>query len=411
MVRPDTTRSSALNVLETLVSLSEEAKGKAHAVLITHVLPTSRAYIEAVSRIFPVQLVIAIPYSADPATLDALKKQGIKTYLPTSVDDAFISAPKLVEELLKNSTEPLIVQEVGGYLAGATRTLARYPHLLGIVEDTNNGHWRYAEAGTHPLPVLSMAQSPIKDIEDTVIGDSVIYSTERIFREEFHAVLQGMRTGVIGYGKIGTSTTIALKGREASVQVYDIDPAKMIRARYEGQRISPLHSLLQTSDLIVGCTGKTSVRGGDIPFIKEGAILVSASAKNEEFDLTAFEHHCRSEELSPVVRRYTRKDGSCFYLLNKGTPVNFRDRSILGPILDMIYSELFLCMRTLLQEKLLPGLQHSPPKVHTEVAKTWLKIYEESFAAAQDKVWDYPESLCHAVTHTFRLQTSATLSA
>lgn len=400
------TKSSALKVLETLVKRCKKPDDLHQSVLITHVMPTAEPYIRLVNKIYPVSLVIAIPYSADRATLESLEASGIKTYLPSSVEEAFLQAGPRVEEILKMNSTPLVVQEVGGYLAGYTEKLSNYPHFKGIVEDTNNGHWRYENAGKHITPVVSMALSPIKDIEDTVIGDSVVYSTERIFREEFHAVIQGTRAGVIGYGKIGTSTSIALKGRESTVAVYDIDPCKCIRARFEGLRISPLAQLLSKSELIIGCTGKTSVREEDIQHIRNNAILVSGSAKNEEFDLTAFDRCCSREEVSPVVWRYTQPDGRCFYVLNQGTPVNFRDRSILGYILDMIYSELFLCMGLLANDRVAHGLQHSPAIIHTEVAKTWLEIYESSFSTDDsDKVWTFPDSLGRALTHTFHLQT------
>lgn len=400
------TKSSDLKVLETLVKRCKKPKKRCQSVLITHVMPTAEPYIRLVNEIYPVALVIAIPYSADKETLQSLEASGIRTFLPSNVEEAFLQAGPHVENILKNSSTPLLVQEVGGYLAGYTKKLSNYPHFKGIVEDTNNGHWRYENAGKHTTPVVSMALSPIKDIEDTVIGDSVVYSTERIFREEFHAVIQGVRAGVIGYGKIGTSTSIALKGRESTVVIYDIDPCKCIRARFEGMRISPLTQLLSESELIIGCTGKTSVREEDIQHIRNNAILVSGSAKNEEFDLVAFDKHCSREEVSPVVWRYTQPDGHCFYVLNQGTPVNFRDRSILGYILDMIYSELFLCMGLIANDHVPHGLQHSPAIIHTDVAKTWLEIYESNFSTDDDdKVWKFPESLRRALTHTFHLQT------
>jgi len=400
-------KSSDLVVLKTLVKRCVKPNNTCQSVLITHVMPTAMPYIKLVNEIYPVALVIAIPYSADKETLQSLEASGISTFLPTSVEEAFLQAGPLVEDILKKNSTPLVVQEVGGYLAGYTEQLSNYPHFKGIVEDTNNGQWRYENAGQHKVPVVSMALSPIKDIEDTVIGDSVVYSTERIFREEFHAVIQGVRAGVIGYGKIGTSTSIALKGRESSVAIYDIDPCKCIQARFEGLRISPLAQLLSESELIIGCTGKTSIREENIQHIRDHSILVSGSAKNEEFDLVAFEKYCVREEISPIVWRYTQPDGRCFYLLNRGTPVNFRDRSILGYILDMIYSELFLCMGFIANDRASIGLQQSSSIIHNEVAKTWLKIYESGFSNdGTDNIWSFPESLSRALTQTFHLQTS-----
>ena len=407
----DITRSQELNVLKKLIDRNSKLKIKANSVLITHVMPTAEAYIKLINTIFPISLVIAIPYSVNIETVSSLMSSGIAVFVPSSVSDAFIKAGPKIEEILIANPSPLVVQEVGGYLAGYTEKLSIYGNFIGIVEDTNNGHWRYQQSGKHKVPVISMAQSPIKDIEDTVIGDSVVYSTERVFREEFHSVIQGLQTAVIGYGKIGTSTATALKGREATVTVYDIDPAKCIRARFEGYRIAPISQILSESHLIIGCSGRTSVREEEISSIRHNAILVSASAKNEEFDLTAFENCCSCEKLSKIIWRYTQSDGRLFYVLNEGTPINFRDRSILGNILDLIYSELFLCMVLLVNEDNLAGLCHSPSNIHTEVTQAWLEIYESAFCnCPNDKIWNFPESLNRSLTYSFHLQTRKPVS-
>ena len=396
------TQGYQTKVLDSLIG--ESTPSTCRCVLITHVLPTAKKFIESIHKIFPVSLVIAIPYSSDPATIEEVRKTGISVFLPDSTENAFLQAGPLVEELLKKDESPLFVQEVGGYLAGYTSILANNKNFFGIVEDTNNGHWRYVHAGPHDLPVVSMALSPIKDIEDTVIGDAVVYSLERVYREEFHSILQGTRAGVIGYGKIGCSAAIALKGRETSVSIYDVDPTKCIRAHFEGYRVLPLHKLLEQSELIVGCTGKTSIRKEDVHKIRHNSILVSASSKHEEFDLEALGEECVHEDLSPIVRRYVQRDGREFYLLNKGSPINFRDRSILGFILDMIYSELFLCMKLISQKSLSNGLHLSPSTIHAEVGKRWIGAYAHEFLSSpEDKIWGFPDTA--GLTSTFHLQT------
>lgn len=401
----DYTKGNQMKVLEYFVENSSASSCR--SIIITHVLPTAENFIEAVHKIFPIALVIAIPYSSDLTSIEKLKKKGVPVYLPSSTEEAFLKAGPLVEEALQKGKSPLLVQEVGGYLAGHTSILARYENFLGIVEDTNNGHWRYVNAGSHDVPIVSMALSPIKDIEDTVIGDAVIYSLERLYREEFHSILQGTRAGVIGYGKIGTSAAIALKGREMNVSVYDIDPTKCIRAQFEGYRATPLHKLLENSELIVGCSGKTSVRKEDIHKIRHNSVLVSASSKHEEFDLDAFNEACSFEDLSSIVRKYIQKDKRVFYLLNQGSPINFRDKSILGFILDMIYSELFLCMKLISQKSLPCGLHLSPATIHAEVGKAWIGAYSHEFKdEPEDKIWEFPKSMSRGLTATFQLQMS-----
>ena len=232
--------------------------------------------------------------------------------MPISISDTLVESEKQVAEALKESQELLLVQEVGGYLAHASARLASFQHFLGVVEDTNNGHWLYESTGPHPIPVLSMAQSPLKAVEDSIIGDAVLFSIERVLREEFAAICQGLRCAVIGFGKIGRSSAVALKGREAVLSIYDINPAKDMSAKVEGLFPRPLHDL---SDLVVGCTGQTSIRLVDMPFIKDGATLASASSKAIEFALADFEKECEVEKFSDLVWRFKQptERGSMFF--------------------------------------------------------------------------------------------------
>lgn len=369
-------------------------ENRPRSILITHVLDTAIAYVEAINTVFPIVRIIAIPYSASPSAVQMLKEKGFTVVVPTSIPDTFVEAERQVTEALKESREPLLVQEVGGYLAHASVRLSSFQHFLGVIEDTNNGHWLYESTGPHPMPVLSMAQSPLKAVEDSIIGDAVLFSIERVLREEFAAICQGLRCTVIGFGKIGRSSAVALKGREAVVSIYDINSAKDMSARVEGFFPMPLHDLLPDSDLVVGCTGQTSIRLVDMPFIKDGAVLASASSKAVEFAISDFEKECELEKFSDLVWRFKQPNGKRFYVLLKGTPINFRDGSILGTILDMIYCELFVCMREVAAKRAPIGLSKSPPPIQDEVAKAWLRAHSEDFPLSpDDKVWDYPESL------------------
>jgi adenosylhomocysteinase len=168
-----------------------------------------------------------------------------------------------------------------------------------------------------------------------------------------------------------------------------------MRAKVEGFFPLPLYELLPRCGLIVGCTGQTSIRLPDMEYIKDGAILVSASSKDIEFAIKDFEQNCVSVELvNDVTQKYTQKSGKQFYVLHNGMPINFRDKSILGTMLDMIYCELFVCMREVAEGNVSNGLYHSPPPIQDEVAKVWLMNHSPSFSDhEEDKVWDYPESM------------------
>jgi adenosylhomocysteinase len=382
--------------LRALKELAKSVKdpGRVRSVLITHVLRTAVAYADIINAVYPVSAIVAISYSADPEAVRLLREKGYNVVLPASVADMFPACEQAVVDALEASEQPLLVQEVGGYLAKCSERLSTYRHFLGVVEDTNNGHWAYERTKPHSTPVLSMARSPLKDVEDTIIGDAVLFSIERVVRENFGSVLQGSRSAVIGFGKIGTSTAVALKGRESVVSVYDINPAKNMRARVEGFFPAPLETVLSNADLVVGCTGQTSVRLVDMENIKDGCVLASASSKDYEFDLRGFASVCQVDAIDAVTKRYRQPNGKSFYVLLDGTPINFRDGSILGTILDMIYSELIVCMRYVAEGKAPIDLSNSPSAIQNEVAKAWLRAHSDEFAAAtDDKVWTYPESL------------------
>lgn len=387
------TDSASLPALETLVQTVKNP-GATSCVLITHVLNTAVHYVDLINSVFGVAAVVAIPYSSDARAIQILRDKGYSVIVPKNVHDTFVQCEATVLRALESNVQPLIVQEVGGYLAKASKKLATFPHFRGVVEDTNNGHWLYERTAPHPCPVLSMARSPLKDVEDTVIGDAVVFSIERVLRANFSGILQGGRSAVVGFGKIGTSTAIALKGRESVVSVYDINPCRNMRAKLEGFFPIPLNMLLSEADIVVGCTGQTSIRFSDIDHLRDGCVLASASSKDIEFDLKGFASMCEAKSIDNVVTRYRTKLGKTFYVLHNGTPINFRDGSIIGTLLDMIYSELFVCMRMVAEGMTPADLSDSPPTVQNEVAKAWIRAHASDFAdAIQDKIWGFPETL------------------
>jgi hypothetical protein len=54
---------------------------------------------------------------------------------------------------------------------------------------------------------------------------------------------------------------------------------------------------------------------------------------------------------------YQGPRGNPFAILNRGTPINFRDNSILGRYLYLVYGALFFSMGKLVRRKVRPGLQ------------------------------------------------------
>lgn len=393
--------------MKVLRKLAKETKNPdgTHSIILQHILPTTIEYVDIVNSVYPVDLVISIVYSNDQPTVEALRAKGYKVIVPTSIDYMKNELWRDVLNVLDGQSHPIVFQEVGGYMSKWTEELASYTGFKGCVEDTKNGLWRYQaaeEAGTLKLPVLSMADTALKRVEDSLIGDACVYSLEKVLRTQLASILDGIRCGVVGWGNIGKSCATAFKGRNAVVSIYDINPVVNMLAYGRGFYPMPLAQLLSESDIVMGCSGRRSIRVADINDIKNGAILCSASSKDIEIDLKGFSKLCEVEDITPKgddlcpIHKYTvRKTGKIFYILKNGTPIDFLDMPLQGAILDCTFSELFVCMRELSQNPHQPGVLELSDDLQVAVAKQWLPTYAETFStneAASDKVFSYPES-------------------
>jgi adenosylhomocysteinase len=392
-----------LKVLKELAAETTNADNT-HSIVLQHILPTTVEFIDRVNSVYPVDLVIAITYSADSATVDLLKSKGYKVIIPPDIDYMLTKLWKDVTAFLATVDHPVVLQEVGGYFADWTEELAKFPLFKGCVEDTKNGLWRYqAAARKNPLrvPVLSMADTALKRVEDSLIGDACVYSLEKVMRSQLSSILDGLRSGIVGWGNIGKSSAASFKGRNAIVAVYDINPVVNMLAFGRGYYPLTLAQLLSESDIVMGCAGRRSIRVADINDIKDGAVLCSASSKNIEFDLAGFAALCDIENITPQgkacpIEKYVVKStGKIFYILDHGTPIDFLDTPLQGAILDCTCSELFVCMRELASHRREPGIIELTDDLQVAVAKKWLRIQAEAFSnssASKDKTFYFPES-------------------
>lgn len=137
--------------------------------------------------------------------------------------------------LSRAAGERLVLLDVGGYFAPALTELCdRFSgEIVGVVEDTENGHRRYLDHDKPPCPIYSVARSPLKDPEDYLVGQSVVFSTEALIRARGD-ILYGRVAAVLGFGKLGSSVARMLHARGVQVTVFDIDPVKRAQALAQG---------------------------------------------------------------------------------------------------------------------------------------------------------------------------------
>lgn len=150
------------------------------ALVITHLLGERPAFLRAVGRLTEVAAVLPKPKSIDARALEE-----VTAFLPVDgLERAAFADPARALDYLESRAagRRIALLDVGGYFAPSLEHVcANFSgQIIGVVEDTENGHQRYETLGKLPCPVFSVARSPLKDPEDYLVGQSVTFSAEAL---------------------------------------------------------------------------------------------------------------------------------------------------------------------------------------------------------------------------------------
>lgn len=343
-------------------------KRNVHFLFVIHLTRTIEVYIKDWLENFPSVGIISIPYSEIPEVKERLKKQT-KIHSPKDVSEI----PSLIFEICHSYPDKKIcLVEIGGYSA----LMDRIPdNIVGSVEDTNQGYWNFKKYESKlKFPVISIAQTNLKNIENKFLGTSIIYSLEKFVRNHFQRDLIAIKNIlVMGYGKIGRGTALKLKSTLANVYVYDSDPVNTMLAKVDGFNITDRMSAIAQADIIIGATGQRSLQISDIDYLKNNALLASASSKQVEFPID--ELAAQATYKSQYLNSYKNKNGT-FHIAYNGFPINFIDDSAFGEIFDIIMSSLLVAADSLLRSNLLPQIYDLEIRLQQEIVRKYFELYE-----------------------------------
>ncbi|MEV6036058.1 adenosylhomocysteinase [Nonomuraea sp. NPDC052116] len=345
------------------------------SLVITHLLAERPRFLEGVARISDVAAVLPKPRSINEAALRHVRA-GMQ------VDDLNRSRFADPEQALayvesRAAGRNLVLLDVGGYWAPALEHLHTHfsGRIVGVVEDTENGHQRYLELGKLPCPVFSVARSPLKEPEDYLVGQSVVFSTEALVRSR-DDILNGRPACVIGYGKLGQSIAAMLHAKHVAVTVFDIDHVRRVQALSQGYRTaSTLSEALSSAGIVVCATGNLALKEDDFSHVVNGAYIASVTSSEDELELAALSHLYARSLVEPHVTRYSRT-GHYFYLLADGNAVNFLHGASVGPFILLVQAEILAALALLASDEYAPGMWEVPAEVRQSIAATWLRHFD-----------------------------------
>lgn len=341
------------------------------SLVITHLLPDRPSLLRAIGRLSEIQAVLPKPRSVHLPTARAVERaHPVDALSRQRFGDAELTLSYLEE---RAAGRPVVLLDVGGYFARVLPEVCQRfsGHILGVVEDTENGHRRYLDLVKPPCPVYSVARSPLKQPEDHLVGQSIVFSTEALMRSRGD-ILIGRTATVIGFGKLGSSIAETLRAKGVRVSVFDLDPIRAAQAMARGFHVTrSREQALRTAGVVMCATGNLSLRHSDLASLANGAYLASVTSSDDEIELDGLDGWYTR---TPVTDHITRFDtiGHSFYVLADGNAVNFLHGASVGAFIFLVQGEILAALARLTGGDLEPGYHEVPDEDRRLIASTWL---------------------------------------
>ncbi|WP_271274543.1 adenosylhomocysteinase [Aliamphritea hakodatensis] len=339
-------------------------------VVVTHLLDIPTCYLDCLERFARVSMVVPKPRSISHSTLEQVEKKfPVVIKKRDQLQSADVTAAVINDHVPEGD---LIIIDIGGYFAASVSHLPEMlqARLKGIVEITENGHQRYSNLPALPVPVISIARSPLKGPEDYLTGQSIVYSSEALMRQ-CHHIMNGGNAVVFGYGKIGSSIAKALHAKNINTKIVEIDPIRAIEARSRGFDLIQKDEALQQSDVIFCATGNQSLSNHDFSRIKNGAFIFSVTSSDDELDLKRADNSFNITPVTEYVSQYERL-GQYFYLGNYGNAINFIHNAEVGPYIYLVQGEAIMAVDHLQKNPLPAGISNLAAEQRRQLATSWL---------------------------------------
>ena len=256
--------------------------------------------------------------------------------------------------------------------------LDKSPPIKGALEATTSG-LNLLKKYKIPFPVFDWNSIPLKDrLENRFhVGDGVWPA----FSHVTGLGLFGRRVLVIGYGPVGKGIAERARNLGAMVYVADINPIRLLEARYHGCETLTMEEGLAHCHIIVTATGVEGVLGKKhLSQVKPDAILFNAGHSNREIDIDWL-YHQPHRRMKSHIEQFDIGTTHLF-LLAKGSLLNLAAGA--GPhgidLFDHYTAVMLLGIAWMfdgIPDDIFPGLQLYPAHLEREIAELSIKIYSK----------------------------------
>lgn len=347
------------NILEERTARHAPTALAGHQILlIQHVLDDLLQLVTAFTQLGcqPADItIVGIPYSSRESAAQPLRELGCTVHLPTFYPMEGTIAILLNQCLrtCKEHNKKLLIVEDGGYAVRLASEIERLEghgfleeFLVGAVEQTSRGSRLDKELeglGLLDFPVVTVAECNLKHhVEPPYIALALARNLDEVLGHLRSDVpeFELQKAAIFGFGSIGSH--LARHFNRLGVAVYVRDPRFAYQVASCQYAKSLTDEALRECDLVIGCTGHTSIHGSIISEVKTGGVLASASSRRIEIDIDGLfaVSSIPTEIVGPKndvalqipaarrVNRLVQGSDSPLLLLYDGYPLNFWGTSL-----------------------------------------------------------------------------------
>ncbi len=358
------------NVREFFKALATDASKKISVLAVSHIIPSSKDYIKSLNENFNLIGIIPKPKSINQSTLQRIENEGIPI-LNQFTKESITKNPHELIRLLKPNKNICLI-DIGGYFSESIAELKKVlgDNLLGVIEDTENGHQKYKKNLNSNCTIMSVARSQLKNYEDQLVGHGIAHATETVLRQ-INILITYKNCGIIGYGKIGKGIAEYLQQRNVRPRVSEINAIRSIQASCDGAIVCNTDDLIRESDVIFCATGARVLDILKLRDLRKDAFIASATSSDDEFDLKFVDSEYDKQTIDPSIIRYSKR-GHSFHLLNDGNAINFLFSAAVDKYINLVQGELIFSVCKLADKPNNKKIVTNSTEDHELIARSWL---------------------------------------